>query len=119
LSFSPSDRSSNYIVLEAGIDHLTDPMTAARSANFLFDELAETIARGPIRFHILTQPANDGDTVGDATIHWPEERPRWISVQQKHIIFDPIPRVDEIRKTLCSSRGTIYLLNGRRRRTAG
>lgn len=46
----------------------------AKSANFLFDELAERVAKGPITLHVRAQLANDRDTVDDATIHWPEDR---------------------------------------------
>jgi catalase len=122
------------IVPEAGTDHLPDAAAAGRSANFLFDELAERIARGPIAFHILAQLANDGDVVDDATIHWPEERTLLdlgvITLtepvadnahEQKHIIFDPIPRIEGIDPSedpLFELRAAIYLLSGRRRRAA-
>jgi catalase len=136
MRFTNRDGVSRYgryrIVPEAGIDHLPDAIAAARSANFLFDELAERIAKGPIAFRILAQLANDGDTVDDATIHWPEDRtvldlgtitltePVPDNAQeQKHIIFDPIPRVDGIDPSedpLLELRAAIYLLSGRRRR---
>ena len=122
------------IVPEAGNDHLDDATAAAKGANFLFDELAERIAGGPIKFRILVQLANDGDTVDDATIHWPEDC-TLLEVgtfalhqpvpdndhEQKHIIFDPIPRVDGIDPSndpLLELRAAIYLLSGRRRRAA-
>ena len=41
--------------------------------------------------------------------------------QQKHIIFDPIPRVEGIEPSadpLLELRAAIYLLSGRRRRAA-
>ncbi|MGH9722987.1 MAG: hypothetical protein ACRD8O_22475 [Bryobacteraceae bacterium] len=72
---APKPAPSSVAVPVAGIDHLPDAVAARRSANFLFDELAERIAMEPIAFRILAQLANDGDTVDDATIHWPEERP--------------------------------------------
>jgi catalase len=136
MRFTNKDGVSRYgryrIVPEAGIDHLPDAIAAAKSPNFLLDELAERIANGPIAFHILAQLANDGDTVDDATIHWPEDRtlldlgaftlteavadnPH----QQQHIIFDPIPRVDGIDPSadpLLELRAALYLLSGRRRR---
>jgi catalase len=81
------------------------------------------------------QLAEDGDTVDDATVRWPEDRPQRafgeISLQeivanndreQQHIIFDPIPRVDGIEPSadpLFEPRANIYLLSGRRRRAAG
>src|SRR6266478_9561997 len=137
MHFTNKDGVSRYgryrIVPEAGNDHLDDAAVAARSANYLFDELAERIAKGPIRFRILVQLANDGDTVDDATIHWPENRTllelgamvltELVSDnahEQKQIIFDPIPRVDGIDPSadpLLELRAAIYLLSGRRRRT--
>jgi catalase len=138
MRFTNKDGVSRYgryrIVPEAGSDHLPDAIAAAKGPNFLFDELAERISKGPIVFRILVQLANDGDTVDDATIHWPEERtlldlgaltltepvadnPH----EQKQIIFDPIPRVDGIDPSgdpLLELRAAVYLLSGRRRRAA-
>jgi catalase len=122
------------IVPEAGNEHLDDATAKSKSANYLYDELAERIAKGPIRFEILVQLAEDGDVVDDATIHWPEER-RLINFgqivlteeaadnepEQKKIIFDPIPRVDGIEPSddpLLELRAAIYLISGRRRRAA-
>jgi catalase len=122
------------IVPEAGTDHLDDAATAAKSASFLFDELAERIAKGPIKLRLLVQLANDGDVVDDATIHWPEDRTLLElgtivltapvpdnAHEQKQIIFDPIPRVDGIAPSddpLLELRAAIYLMSGRRRRSA-
>jgi catalase len=138
MRFTNKDGLSRYgryrIVPEAGNDHLDDAAAKAKSANFLFDELAERIAKGPIKFRIVVQLANDGDTVDDATSHWPEDRTVLdlgkITLtepvaddehEQKHIIFDPIPRVDGIDPSedpLLELRAAVYLLSGRRRRAA-
>jgi catalase len=138
MHFTNKDGVSRYgryrIVPEAGNDHLDDAAAAAKSANFLFDELAERIAKGPIKFRILVQLANNEDNVDDATIHWPEDRTLLElgtvelhepvsdnDHEQKHIIFDPIPRVDGIDPSndpLLELRAAIYLLSGRRRRAA-
>jgi catalase len=138
MRFTNKDGVSRYgryrIVPEDGTDHLDDATVAARSTNYLFDELAERVANGPIKFRILVQLANDEDTVDDATIHWPEDRAlRELGTvaltepvsdnahEQKHIIFDPIPRVDGIDPSddpLLELRAAIYLLSGRRRRAA-
>ena len=122
------------IVPEAGNDYLDQATVTARGANFLFDELAGRIASGPVKFRILVQLANHEDLVNDATIHWPQDRPvlelgtvvltepvRDDADEQKKIIFDPIPRVDGIDPSddpLLELRAAIYLLSGRRRRTA-
>jgi catalase len=122
------------IVPEAGMDHLSDSAAAARTPNFLFDELTERVSRGPIAFRVVVQLAGTEDIVDDATIHWPEDRPvadfgRIVltapvsdsAPAQKQIIFDPIPRVDGIEPSedpLLELRAAVYLLSGRRRRSA-
>jgi catalase len=138
MQFTNKDGVSRFgryrIVPEAGNDHLDDAAAAAKSANYLFDELAERVAKGPIKLRILVQLANDGDVVDDVTIHWPEDRAVLElgavtltapvpenSHEQKLIIFDPIPRLDGIAPSadpLLELRAAIYLLSGRRRRAA-
>lgn len=122
------------IVPEPGNDYLTDEQVARLPENYHYDEIAKRVAQGPVRFRILVQVAAEGDVVDDATIHWPESRqlvelgtltltdvvPDTL-VQQKRIIFDPIPRVDGIEASadpLLELRAAIYLLSGRRRRSA-
>ena len=42
--------------------------------------------------------------------------------EEKHIIFDPIPRIDGIEPSgdpLLELRAAVYLISGRRRRAAG
>ncbi|HEY3936020.1 MAG TPA: catalase family peroxidase [Bryobacteraceae bacterium] len=136
--FTNKDGASRYgryrIVPEAGTDFLDDAVAKSKGADYLFDELTQRIAGGPIRFQILVQVANDGDIVDDATVHWPEDRlllPFGEIVlsepvqdnahEQKKIIFDPLPRVDGIEPSedpLLEVRAAIYLLSGRRRRAA-
>jgi catalase len=119
----------------AGNEYLSGTEAAARSPNFLFDEIKERVAKEPVRFRVAVQLAEDGDTVDDATIRWPEGRPEKafgeISLreiaednasEQQQIIFDPIPRVDGIEASadpLFEPRANIYLMSGRRRRAAG
>ena len=138
LRFTNKDGGSRYgryrIKPDAGIEHLDDATAKTRGANYLFDELTERIARGPIGFQVLVQVANDNDVVDDATVHWPEDRPlinlgRILLTnlvldntrEHEKIIFDPIPRVDGIEPSadpLLELRAAIYLLSGRRRRQA-
>ncbi len=138
MKFTNKDGVSRFgryrIVPEAGNDHLDDAATAAKSANYLFDEIAERVAKGPIKFKVLVQLANDGDVVDDATIHWPEDRTQLelgtitltalvpdSAHEQKQIIFDPIPRLEGIEPSddpLLELRAAIYLISGRRRRAA-
>jgi catalase len=76
--FTNKDGVSRYgryrIIPDAGVERLDDATTRSKGANFLFDELTQRIAAGPISFQILVQVANDKDVVDDATIHWPEDR---------------------------------------------
>lgn len=122
------------IVPVQGNDYLSDGQVAALAANYHFDELAERVAREPVAFKILIQVAEAGDTVDNATVHWPESRELVefgtlqltdvmpdSPAQQKRIIFDPIPRVEGIESSadpLLELRAAIYLLSGRRRRAA-
>jgi len=92
------------------------------------------VKQGPILFKILVQVAAPSDVTDDATVHWPDDRKlvelgtleltgvlEDTPVQQKHIIFDPIPRVDGIEPSadpLLELRAAIYLLSGRERRGA-
>jgi catalase len=123
------------IVPAAGNEHLDPAAAAAKGPNYLFDELQERVARGPIEFRLTVQLADAGDVVDDATIHWPADRTvvelgtialtkpvADNAAEQKQIIFDPIPRVDGIEPSadpLLELRAAVYLISGRRRRAAG
>jgi catalase len=129
-------RYGRYRILPvAGNEYLDDASAAAKTPDFLFDELKERIAKDQVKFRIVIQLAKDGDTVDDATVRWPEDRPQLtfgeISLtqiapdnagEQQRLIFDPIPRVDGIEASadpLFEPRANVYLLAGRRRRAAG
>jgi len=80
------------------------------------------------------QLANEGDITNDATVSWPQDRKVMElgkivldkpvindDAQQKQIIFDPIPRVagiDPSGDPLLELRASVYLMSGRRRRSA-
>jgi catalase len=138
MRFINKDGASRYgryrIVPDAGVEHLDPEVTKDKGPSFLFDELSERIASGPVSFQVFAQLANQGDEVNDATVHWPEDRPlarlgqivltapvENDAAEQKKVIFDPIPRVDGIEPSddpLLELRAAIYLLSGRRRRQA-
>ncbi|MBV8675419.1 MAG: catalase family peroxidase [Acidobacteriaceae bacterium] len=122
------------IIPEAGNDHLDADALKAREPEYLFKEIEERVVRNPIRFKVAVQLANEGDVVDDATVHWPEDR-RIVDLgdidltglvpnnaaEQQRIIFDPIPRLDGIEPSadpLLELRAAIYLISGRRRRSA-
>ena len=137
--FTNADGMSRYgryrVLPVAGNEYLDEAGAAARSPDFLFDEIKERVAKEPVRFRIIVQLAEDGDSIDDATVRWPEARPQLafgeIILQeitpnnagvQQQIIFDPIPRVDGIEASadpLFEPRANIYLMSGRRRRAAG
>jgi len=118
-----------------GNEYLSKAEASMQTPNFLFDEIKERVAKEPVKFRIVVQLAQDGDTVDDATVRWPEARPQFTfgeislteiapdnATKQQQIIFDPIPRVDGIEASadpLFEPRANIYLMAGRRRRAAG
>jgi catalase len=122
------------IVPSAGVEHISDEAAQAKGADYLFNEIKQRIAAGPVKFEVKAQLADPGDIVDDATIHWPETRELVTlgtlsldfaiaddAAEQKKTIFDPIPRVDGIEPSadpLLELRAAIYLISGRRRRAA-
>ena len=122
------------ILPEAGNDYLDASAAAAKGANFLFDEIKQRVTREPIKFQIVVQLAEAGDTVDNATVRWPDTRKQIkfgevvlnalaanSPAEERHIIFDPIPRLDGIEPSadpLFNPRADLYLLSGRRRRSA-
>jgi catalase len=122
------------VIPEAGTAYLDDSVVPSKDGNYLFTEIAERIAAEPVRFTLAVQLAEDGDVVDDATIHWPSDRDvKELGVveltspvtddaaEQKHVIFDPIPRLAGIEPSddpLLELRAALYLISGRKRRTA-
>lgn len=122
------------IVPHAGNDPLTPEAAAAKGPNYLFEEITDRVARGSVKFRVAAQVADKGDSVDDATVHWPADR-RVVDLgdveltslvkdnagEAQHLIFDPIPRVDGIEPSedpLLELRAAAYLISGRRRRAA-
>jgi catalase len=119
---------------DAGTEYLSNEAAAAKSANFLFDELGPRLAREPVKLGVFVQMAEPADEVADASTTWPSSRTelRFGTItltarvddqvpERRKIIFDPLPRVDGIDASgdpLTQVRADIYLLSGRRRRTA-
>jgi catalase len=113
-------------------------LDAAAEANAmpdaLFDEIRARVAKAPVNLRIAVQVAGEDDIVNDSTVHWPKDRLEIDfgmvtltavapnnEAEQRHIIFDPIPRVEGIGPSddpLLDPRATIYLMSGRRRRAA-
>jgi catalase len=122
------------VVSVEGNDYLDAATAAKQSPDFLFDDIKAKVTHGDVKMRILVQLAQNEDVVDDATVVWPEERElvEFGTVEingevannaeeQRHIIFDPIPRVDGIESSadpLLDPRASIYLASGRRRRAA-
>jgi catalase len=138
MRFTNKDGQGQYgrfrIVPDAPVKFLTDAEAAGQGPNYLFDEVKERVAKGPITFKVLVQLPNPGDPVDDATTQWPDDR-KLVDLgqialtapvaddaeEQQHTIFDPIPRVDGIDPSddpLLELRAALYLISGRRRRSA-
>ncbi len=99
------------------------------------DEIGPRLAKGPARLGVFVQIAEQADDVADAGLPWPDSRKEipfgtikltarvdGQEPERRKIIFDPVPRVDGIDPSgdpLTPLRGDIYLLSGRRRRSAG
>jgi catalase len=131
-----ASRFGRYRILPvAGNEYLDDAGAAAKSPNFLMDEIQARVERGPVKFRLVVQLGEDGDITDDATVRWPESRKLLTfgeitltgvlennAAEQQQIIYDPIPRVDGIEASadpLFEPRANVYLMSGRRRRGAG
>jgi catalase len=51
-----------------------EPQQPPKERNYLFDELAARIARGPAQWHLMLTIGQAGDPTNDATLAWPAER---------------------------------------------
>jgi len=127
-------RYGRYSIAPEQLEHLDEATAKSKGENYLFDELHERVAQGPITFHLLCQIANEGDVTDDVTVHWPKDRATvnlgkvtlttFVADNdhaQKKIIFDPIPRIKGIEESddpLFEFRAALYLISGRRRRAA-
>ncbi|HZZ77280.1 MAG TPA: catalase family peroxidase [Gemmataceae bacterium] len=135
--FTNSDGARRFgrfrILPEAGTEYLTNEQAAAKSENFLFEEIGPRLAKEPAQFSVLVQMAEPGDDASDASVPWPDSRPQIAfgtitltervddqEPERRKIIFDPDPRIDGIEPCdpLTQVRADLYLLSGRRRRAA-
>lgn len=78
LKFTNAGGVSHYaryqIIPLAGEKALSAAQVATADPNYLMDELPKRIARGPVKFRLLAQVANQGDPVDDGTAVWPADR---------------------------------------------
>jgi catalase len=62
------------IVPAAGEQARSDAEARQAGPNYLMDELTQRMARGPVKFRLLAQVAEEGDSVDDDTAVWPKDR---------------------------------------------
>lgn len=122
------------ILPEGGNEYLEQSVVDGKDSDFLFEEIDERLKKGAIKLRIVVELAGEGDDVNDASVTWPADR-RHVEfgkieltkrvadddVNGQRLIFDPVPRVDGIEPSddpLIELRAAIYLLSGRRRRSA-
>ena len=58
----------------AGDKYLSKEQVAAMGPDYLTDEIHERVRRGPVKFTLLAQVAEQGDTIDNPTIVWPDTR---------------------------------------------
>ena len=116
---------------EAGEADLDPAEASQRPGNYLFDELAQRLSRGAVRFRLLVQVAAEGDPVEDASLPWPAERPQVelgtlavtarvadSAAAERRLLFDPARLVDGIELSgdpLLLARPAVYAVSYRRR----
>ena len=117
-----------------GVELLSEDVAKGSGPNYLGEEIAARLQSSLVGFKLLAQIASEGDVIDDATVHWPDDReivelgevkiqkvveePEQ-SNEQKHIIFDPTPRIEGIEESgdpLVSIRSGVYLISGKERR---
>jgi len=63
-----------YVIAPEKVVHITPEEAANQSPDYLFDELADRIARKPVIFHVKAVLAEPGDQTKDASQPWPDDR---------------------------------------------
>jgi catalase len=61
---------------EAGEATISDEEARERGRDYLQEEIAERIERGPVAFRLVVVLAEEGDPIDDPTAAWPDERER-------------------------------------------
>jgi catalase len=122
------------VVPDLGVLTLDAAALKDKDVDFLQKDLTTRLGEGPITFRLLAQIAEEGDVTDNATVHWSESR-KLVELgaiklegvlpdnaeEQKHIIFDPIPRVKGVEPSddpLLEFRAAVYLISGKERRAA-
>jgi catalase len=120
----------------SGRHFLTQSELEAKGPNFLFDELPDVFAQGPIRFKLVAQVAGDDDITDDCTKIWPEDRKlielgvlsltkatdkEDLPPQKQTIVYNVMPDVQGIEPSddpIIAARSKVYRTSGQTRRDA-
>lgn len=80
------------IVPVSGQQSLTEAQAKAADPNYLMDELPKRMAKGPVKFRLYAQVANQGDSIDDATAVWPDSRQRVLlgTLSLAHVVKDQV-----------------------------
>lgn len=128
-------RAFRYIIAPQKLVHIDKADAAKRAPDFLFDELPQRLAKGPVTFHIQAQLAERGDPTNDATQAWPDDRKvvdlgtltiervaADSDAQQRKLLFIPGRLTDGIAPSddpLIAARDGAYAVSFGRRQAAG
>lgn len=58
----------------AGSHYLDEASAKAKSPDYLFDELRARLPKQPVKFRLVAQLPNPGDSTSDGSIVWPDDR---------------------------------------------
>ena len=61
-------------VPKAGEHYLSPEERKTKSANYLQDDIAQRVAKGPVEFEWYAQIASEGDAIQDPAVAWPDTR---------------------------------------------
>jgi catalase len=94
---------------EAGESYLSPDDAGKLGPNFLSDELAKRVQKGPVVFRLVLQIAEKGDPTNDVTALWPADRPQvelgrmeltavsaTSAADERNLVFDPTNLTDGI-----------------------
>jgi len=134
VSSSDATQAGRYqIVPEAGVQYLDDSAAKSKSPDFLAEDLKTRLTKGPVRFRLLLQLADPGDSTSDSSIVWPDSRKKvelgTISVvslvpdnaaAENELAFDPTRLTDGIELSddpLPLLRSRVYAISAAPRRS--
>ena len=121
------------IIPVAGEQHLDAATAAAKSPDFLMDEIRSRIGKAPVEFRLQVQIPGPNDPTNDATIVWPDDRTKILlgtirlttvdpksAETERAMIYDPTHLTDGIELSddpLPAFRSQVYSISYARRQS--